>query len=407
MPNSISEALAAIGRGEMIVVTDDEGRENEGDIVCAAEDATPEVINFMATHGRGLICAPITEECAHRLQLPEMPGNKDRQGTAFTLSIDAQQGTTTGISAGDRSRTVHLLTDPDATHEDFFIPGHVFPLVARDGGVMARAGHTEAIVDLARLAGKKPAGVICEIMKDDGSMARVPEIETFIAKHNLVWVTIADLIAYRKEIKDFPDRIDAREHLLAESGSVPMPSRFTEEDFVLHGYVSGADGKEHVALTLGDVKDAEDLLVRVHSECLTGDTFGSARCDCGEQLGAAIKMIAEVGRGAIIYLRQEGRGIGLINKIRAYSLQDKGLDTVDANVKLGFPADLRDYGVAAEIVQDLGISSLRLLTNNPGKVDGLRKNGINVTERVPLIIKPGKTNAFYLQTKKERLGHIL
>ncbi len=407
MPDTIKDAIAAIARGEMIVVTDSEDRENEGDIVCAAEAVTPAIVNFMAKFGRGLVCAPITAARARHLQLPEMPGNKDRHGTAFTLSIDAREGTTTGISAGDRARTIELLVDPDATHEDFFIPGHVFPLVAREGGVLARAGHTEAIVDLARLAGKQPAGVICEIMNDDGTMARVPEIREFAAEHKLLWVTIADLIAYREEVRDIPEHLDTLEHFLAESGSVRMPCRYTAEDFVLHGYFSESDGKEHVALVLGDIEGAEDLLVRVHSECLTGDAFGSARCDCGQQLETAMKAVAAEGKGVIVYLRQEGRGIGLINKIRAYSLQDQGLDTVDANVELGFPADLRDYSVAAEIIQDLKIKSLRLLTNNPAKVDGLRRNGIVVNERVPLVIPPEADNAFYLQTKKERLGHIL
>ncbi len=336
-----------------------------------------------------------------------MPGKKDRYGTAFTQSIDAVEGTTTGISAYDRCVTAQLLVAPKTKHEDFYTPGHLFPLIARDGGVLERPGHTEAAVDLPRLAGLQPAGIICEIMADDGSMAAGDAITEFVKEHKLKWVTIEDLVAYREKHDPAPPTRTPSIKRIDTSGRVNMPSRFTEEPFDLHGYVSRVDGKEHVALVFDDVENKEDVLVRVHSECLTGDVLHSARCDCGEQLNEAMRQIVETGAGAIVYLKQEGRGIGLINKIRAYALQDKGLDTVDANVKLGFEPDLRSYEIAADILADLKVKSIRLMTNNPEKVVGLEKSGVVVNERVPIVIPPREPNAFYLQTKKERMGHIL
>ncbi len=408
MAHAVTEAIEAIRNGEMVVVSDDAGRENEGDLVIAAEKTTPAAINFMATHGRGLICAPITAGRAGELGLPEMAKSTDRFGTAFTVSVDAREGTTTGISAHDRARTVQLLVEPTARREDFYIPGHVFPLIARDGGVLARPGHTEAAVDLAHLAGLQPAGVICEILNEGGSMAHGSDIEQFVARHKLKQVAIAELVRWRREHDHHISAVAAVPNLINNSGSVKIPSRYAEKDFELYCYVSQADAKEHVALVYGQVHGAKDLLVRVHSECLTGDVFHSARCDCGEQLEQAIEMIVAEGRGIVVYLRQEGRDIGLINKIRAYMLQDRhGMDTVDANVKLGFPPDARDYSVAAHILQDLDVTSVRLLTNNPAKLEGLREHGVNITERAPLLIPPREQNAFYLQTKKNRLGHLL
>jgi 3,4-dihydroxy 2-butanone 4-phosphate synthase/GTP cyclohydrolase II len=395
--NTIDEIITAIGAGEMVVITDDERRENEGDLVMAAELATGEAINFMARYGRGLICAPITAERATELELPIMAATHDRFNTAFTVSVDARDGITTGISADDRSLTARLLADSSASRADLDVPGHLFPLIAKPGGVLERAGHTEAAVDLARLAGCSPAGVICEIMNDDGSMARADDLDAFCEKFELKRGTIADLVAYRQR----------RENLVTKTGHVKMPVRYAKDEFDLHCYQSLSDGKEHVALVYGE-PGPEDALVRVHSECLTGDIFHSARCDCGDQLETALDTIVEAGSGILVYLRQEGRGIGLINKIKAYRLQDKhGLDTVDANVELGFQADHREYSVAARILDDLNISSVRLMTNNPRKVDGLTDCGIAVSERLPISVEPREQNAFYLKTKRDKLGHIL
>ena len=395
--NPVEDILAAVRAGGMVVVLDDEHRENEGDLVMAADRATPAAVNFMITHARGLLCAPLTAARARALGLTPMASTQDRYGTAFTVSVDARDGVATGISAPDRAHTLQLLADPAAGHEAFDVPGHVFPLVAREGGVLERPGHTEAAVDLARLAGRQPAGVICEIMNADGTMARAAELDAFRRAHRLLWCRISDLVRYRQQ----------REPLVDKSGSVKLPSHHGPEEFELHCYVSRYDGKEHIGLVYGDVAGRQDVLVRVHSECLTGDVFHSARCDCGEQLAIAMQRVVKAGRGVIVYLRQEGRGIGLINKIKAYELQDQGLDTVEANVRLGFAPDLRDYSVAAHILNDLGVKSIRLLTNNPAKISGLRQFGIRIAKRVPLVAPPRATNARYLRTKKERLGHLL
>jgi 3,4-dihydroxy 2-butanone 4-phosphate synthase / GTP cyclohydrolase II len=398
--DSIDTALSDFAAGKMVVVVDDENRENEGDIICAAQTVTPEQINFMAVHARGLICLAMTGERLDALDLPLMvTNNTDPNQTAFTVSIDAspQSGVTTGISADDRTRTILLAIDPNTQPEDLRRPGHIFPLRAREGGVLKRAGHTEAAVDLARLAGLSPAGVICEIQNPNGSMARLPELIVYAHTHDLKIITIADLISYRLH----HDRFVRREAI------TKLPSQFGQ--FEIYGYRNLLDNTETVAIVKGNPADfvGKPVMVRMHSECLTGDAFGSLRCDCRMQLQAALKMIENVGEGVVVYLRQEGRGIGLINKLKAYSLQDLGLDTVEANNRLGFPADLRNYGVGAQVLNDLGISKIRLITNNPRKIAGLKGYGLEMVDRVPLLIEANDYNTNYLATKAEKLGHML
>jgi len=394
--SSVPEAIEDIRQGKFVIVVDDEDRENEGDLVIAAEHVTPEAINFMARYGRGLICMPIIGKRLDELQIPMMvQHNTSGFGTAFTVSVEAKHKVTTGISAYDRAATVKAILDPSTRPEDLARPGHMFPLRAAEGGVLKRAGQTEAAVDLARLAGLYPAGVICEIMNEDGTMARRPDLELFSQRHGIRIISVAQLIDYRRH----------REKLVRRVAEAQLPTRYGE--FVIYAYESLVEKEEHVALVMGDVRDGSPVLVRVHSECLTGDVLGSLRCDCGTQLQLAMEMIGQEGRGVLLYLKQEGRGIGLHNKVRAYHLQDHGLDTVEANQKLGFPPDKRDYGIGAQILVDLGLSKIRVMTNNPMKMVGLQGFGLEIVERVPLVSPPAPTNLKYLLVKQEKMGHLL
>ncbi|NQY74391.1 MAG: bifunctional 3,4-dihydroxy-2-butanone-4-phosphate synthase/GTP cyclohydrolase II [Candidatus Margulisbacteria bacterium] len=396
--HTIPEAISDIANGRMVIVVDDEDRENEGDLVMAAHFVTPDAINFMIKYGRGLVCVSVTEDIIDQFKIEEMvKRSKDKLKTAFTVSVDAapSHGVKTGISASDRAKTIQILMDPEATQDDLVTPGHVFPLKARKMGVLRRAGHTEASVDLARLAGLKPGGVICEIIKENGQMARTKDLIVFAKKHDLKMISIKELIKYRIKKERFIERVE----------KVKLPTKFGQFDLTLYRDI--VNDKEHLAITKGNISKEKNVLVRVHSECLTGDVFHSERCDCGEQLEAALKQISDHGTGALLYMRQEGRGIGLVNKIKSYKLQEKGKDTVSANQALGFGADLREYGIGAQILLDLGIKRLDLLTNNPRKVVGLEGYGIKIHCRVPLVIAPNEHNAAYLKTKSKKLGHIL
>lgn len=395
--DSVEACVEAFRQGQMVIVADDESRENEGDLIVAAEKVTPEAINFMVTNARGLVCVPMTGARLQQIGVERAPSRNrgDKFSTAFTYSVDAATGVTTGISAADRARTVQVLIDDSSRTESIVSPGHIFPLEAREGGVLVRAGHTEAAVDLAKLAGLKPAGVICEIMLPDGTMARLPDLRAFASRHGLKMLSIADLIQYRRR----------RERLIDFIQEVDLPT--AAGHFRLRLYRSSPDGMDHLALIKGNLAACEAPLVRVHSECLTGDVFGSARCDCGSQLHAAMCMVEKEGCGVVLYMRQEGRGIGLANKLHAYKLQEGGLDTVEANLKLGFPADMRDYGVGAQILADLGLRRIRLMTNNPKKLVGLQGYGLEIVERVPVVFEASDTNRRYLETKKAKMGHMM
>ncbi len=395
MFNTVDELTSALSAGEMIVLTDDEHRENEGDLIISAEKVTPEAINFMVREGRGLVCVPITADRARELELHEMTSNHDPLGTCFTISVDAKKEVTTGISAFDRARTIRALADPKCLAADFRSPGHIFPLIARNGGVLVRAGHTEGAVDLMRLAGLSAQAVICEILNPDGSMARIPQLQEFVRQHNLKFGCIADLIEFRRRTESMVERVT----------SVKLPTDFGIFD--LHCFVAKHDGCEHLALVYGEVAGKQNVLTRVHSECLTGDVFHSQRCDCGQQLDVAMQRIVAEGDGVLVYMRQEGRGIGLANKMHAYHLQERGLDTVDANVRLGFPPDLREYGIGAQILANLGVRSIRLLTNNPKKLVGLEGYGLSISGREPLIVPETEYDRKYMQTKKDRMEHLL